>query len=112
MLSYVWIWYYGKIKLFYLIGILEILNKVYINGEYRVSKYIDIIKILILDFRGFENFVLVMEGGFLVNDNGKLKVNEKIFYYDVLNRMKKDMNDVYVWLLGKDDFFEFIFGIK
>lgn len=53
MLSYVWIGYYGKIKLFYLIGILEILNKVYINGEYRVSSFIDIIKVLILDFKGF-----------------------------------------------------------
>lgn len=53
-----------------------------------------------------------MEGGFLVNDNGKLKVNEKIFYFNVLRKMKDDMDDVFIWLLGKDDFFEFIFGIK
>lgn len=53
-----------------------------------------------------------MEGGFLVNDNGKLKVNEKIFYFNVLRKMKDDMDNVFIWLLGKDDFFEFIFGIK
>lgn len=65
----------------------------YINGEYRASSYTDIIKTLIPDLRGFENFVLAMEGGFLVNDNGKPKVNEKTFHYDVSNRMKKDMDE-------------------
>lgn len=84
----------------------------YINGEYRASSSTDIIKALIPDPKGFENFVLAMEGGFLVNDNDKPKVNEKTFHYDVSNRMKKDMNDAYVRLLGKDDSFEFTYGTK
>lgn len=112
MLSHVWIRYHGKIKSSYSIGILEIPNKVYINGEYRASSSTDIIKALIPDPKGFQNIVLAMEGGFLVNDNGKPKVNEKTFHYDVSNRMKKDMDDAFIRLLGKDDSFEFTFGTK
>lgn len=112
MLSHVWIRYHGKIKPSYSIGILEIPNKVYINGEYRASSSTDIIKALIPDPKGFQNIVLAMDRGFLVNDNDKPKVNEKTFHYDVSNRMKKDMDDAFIRLLGNDNYFEFTSGTK
>lgn len=91
---------------------MEIPNKVYINGEYRASSSTDIIKALIPDPKGFQNIVLAMEGGFLVNDNGKPKVNEKTFHFNVSRKMKDDMDDAFIRLLGKDDSFEFTFGTK
>lgn len=53
-----------------------------------------------------------MEGRFLIDDNGKSQVDKKTFYYDVSNKMKKDMSDAYVRLLGKNGSFEFTFGTK
>lgn len=87
----------------------------YINGVYRQA----VPQISSQPFRALTlkspRIVIAMEGGiqikgFQINDNGKPKVDEKTFHYNVSNKMKKDMDDAYLRLLGKDDYFQFTFG--
>lgn len=51
-------------------------------------------------------------GSFEISDLGKPKVDVKRFHYDVTNKMKDDMMDAYVRLIGKDTGYEFIYPSK
>lgn len=47
---------------------------------------------------------------FEILDLGKFKVDVKRFYYDVINKMKEDMKDVYDWLIRRKGIvYEFIY---
>lgn len=49
---------------------------------------------------------------FEISDLGKPKVDVKRFHYDVTNKMKGDMKDAYVRLIGKGTGYEFIYPSK
>lgn len=49
---------------------------------------------------------------FEISDLGKPKVDDKRFHYNVTNKMKDDMKDAYIRLIGKDIGYKFAYPSK